>query len=76
VQLDGFGKLQKLNDFIGTRNRDLRACSIAPNVLNVSYYKEINVFLYFGVFPVTFTSSIPPPHERHFQVDAINSFYG
>jgi hypothetical protein len=30
VRLEELGKLKKLNDFIGTRIRDLPACSIMP----------------------------------------------
>jgi hypothetical protein len=30
VQLEGLGKLKEFNQLIGTRNRDLPACSIAP----------------------------------------------
>jgi hypothetical protein len=30
VRLEGFDKLKKFNDVIGTRARDLPACSIAP----------------------------------------------
>jgi hypothetical protein len=30
VRLEGLGKLKTSNDLIGTRSRDLPACSIAP----------------------------------------------
>jgi hypothetical protein len=30
MRLEGLGKLKKINDVIGTRTRDLPACSIAP----------------------------------------------
>jgi hypothetical protein len=32
VRLEGLGQLKKFNELIGTRTRDLPACSIAPQL--------------------------------------------
>jgi hypothetical protein len=42
VWLEGLGKLKKLNYLIGTRNRDLWACNIAPQL---SFNRRADYFI-------------------------------
>jgi hypothetical protein len=66
VQLEGLGKLEQFNDLIGTRTRDLPACSVAlqpttlPRATDILQLKTKNTLL-----PVSCTSCHVLASEFH-----------
>jgi hypothetical protein len=51
VQMDGLGKLKKKkNHLIGSRTRDLPACSIAPKQLGYSVLPYIYIYIHIYIY--------------------------
>jgi hypothetical protein len=48
VRLEGLGKLKKKIHLIGTRNRDLPACSIVPQPTTLPRASATNFYLHFS----------------------------